>query len=317
MNRPRTLDRLERILVMVPWLLDHPGVEVDEVTRRFGVSRADLARDLDVLGYCGLPGYGGGDLIEASIVGDRVSVRLADFFRRPLTLSMREALSLLLAARALATVPGLPESADLQTAAGKLEKILGAEPRVAVDLSAVGDEHLPMLREAVERRRVVHLQYRSRTKRETTERDVEPWAVVAVRGAWYLQGWCRLVAEPRDFRLDRIVRATLTDEDAGAVPDQPLPPPTYRPADDDLEVILDLAREAWWVPERYVVDEIEQIGEIRRVRLRTRSLEWVARLVLGRARAIRAIAPPALAERVAVLADQTLARYSGDAVADP
>ncbi|MPZ89259.1 MAG: WYL domain-containing protein [Nitriliruptorales bacterium] len=315
MSRPGTLERLERILVLVPWLLDHPGVEIDEVTQRFGMTRADLVRDLDVLGFCGLPGYGGGDLIQTNIFGDRVSVRLADFFRRPLRLSVRQALSLLLAARALADVPGVAESEDLLRAARRLEDLLGAEPRVAVDLSAPGDDHLPLLREAVERRRVVRLRYRSRSKQETTQRDVEPWAVLGAHGAWYLQGWCRLAAAPRDFRLDRIVAAHLTEAEAAPAPDRP-PPPAYRPAEGDLEVVLDLRREAWWLPERSVVDEVRQIGEIQRVRLRTPSLEWVARLVLGRAPAIQVVQPPDLAERVRILADQTLARYQGDQAGD-
>jgi predicted DNA-binding transcriptional regulator YafY len=74
---------------MVPWLLEHPGISIAEVSERFGVARDELTEDLDILGYCGLPGYGGGDLIEVSVMGDRIVVRMADFFARPLTLSVR------------------------------------------------------------------------------------------------------------------------------------------------------------------------------------------------------------------------------------
>jgi len=305
----RTLQRLERILVMVPWLLEHPGVPVDEVTTRFGMTRRELERDLDVLGYCGLPGYGGGDLVETSIVGDRVTVRLAEFFRRPLTLSLREALTLLLAARALAGVPGLPESAPLSRALAKLQTTLGAEPRLSIDLSTPGDERLPLLRAAVEQRRVVHLRYRSRSKEETTERDVEPWAVVGAAGSWYLQGWCRLARGPRDFRLDRIEDAVLTGEDAGPVPRDPPPPPAYRPGPGDAQVVLALDPGAWWLPERLVVDRVEDRDGLRLVHLRTRSLEWLARLVLSLAPGVRVVSPAGLAERVAALASATLERH--------
>lgn len=313
MSRTTTLQRLERILVLVPWLLEHPGVDLDEVTARFDVSRDELLRDLDVLGYCGLPGYGGGDLVEVGVVGDRVTVRLADFFRRPLTITRREALGLLLAARALAAVPGLPESADLTAALVKLEAALGTEAQVAIDLTAPGDRHLPELRRAVEQRRIVHLRYRSRSKQEHTERDVEPWALVGAGGAWYLQGWCRSAGAPRDFRLDRVVALTVTDRDAGPVPDGPPEPPAYAPAEGDAEVVLDLDPVVWWLPERLVVDRIEDraegAGEVRRVTLRTPELEWVARLVLARSPAVRVVSPPALAARVAVLAEGMLAHY--------
>jgi proteasome accessory factor C len=309
----RTLQRLERILVLVPWLLERPAVTVDEVTERFGVSRAELAADLDVLGYCGLPGYGGGDLIEASIVGDRVTVRLADYFRRPLRLSVREAVTLLLAARTLAAVPGLRESAELERAGAKLAGSLGAPAALAIDLKAPGDQHLAPLRDAVERRRVVSLRYRSRSKSETTERDVEPWAVVGSQGAWYLQGWCRLARGPRDFRLDRIERLAVTGADAGPVPDAPASPPPYQPRAGDVEVVLDLEQAAWWLPDRLVVDAVEDRGQVRRVRLRTGELEWLARLALAHGSAIRVVAPDSLRVRLADLADQTLRHYHNEA----
>ncbi len=305
----RTLQRLERILVVVPWLLENPGATVDELTERFGLTRGQLAADLDVLGYCGLPGYGGGDLIEASIVGDRVTVRLADYFRRPLRLSLREAVTLLLAARAVAAVPGARESAELERASRKLSDLLGAPAGLAIHLDAPGDEYLPSLRDAVERRCVVALRYRSRSKSETTEREVEPWAVVGSQGAWYLQGWCRLAKGPRDFRLDRIERLVVTDRDAGPLPERPPPPPPYRPGPDDITVVLDLDPPTWWLPERLVVDNVEERGAVRRVTLRTSQLEWLARLVLSLGPEARVVAPAALADREAQLAAETLARY--------
>lgn len=314
MSPPQTLQRLERILVVVPWLLQNPGASVREVTKRFGMTREELTHDLDVLGYCGLPGYGGGDLIEATIYGDRVTVRLADYFRRPLTLSRREALTLLLAASALADVPGLPESAGLRSALDKLRAILGVDAQVAVSLAAEGDEHLPTLRKAVAESRVVHLRYRSRSKQETTERDVEPWAVVAAQGTWYLQGWCRLATAPRAFRLDGISVLTTTGEKGRAGwaprPVDPPPSPAYVPAESDQTIVLDLGPSAWWLPERLVVDQTERHDGHLRVHLRTGELEWVARIVLALTPAARVVSPEALADRVAELASETLTRYA-------
>ncbi|HVM19303.1 MAG TPA: WYL domain-containing protein [Egibacteraceae bacterium] len=310
MNRPaRTLQRLERILTMVPWLLDHPGVSLDEVSERFGVDRDELADDLDILGYCGLPGYGGGDLVEVALMGDRVTVRMADFFARPLTLSMREAVTLLLAARALATVEGLEESGALRRATVALERLLGGHAaRVEVDLRTDGDQWLAPARQAVQDRRVVHLVYRSAAKAQTTARDVEPWAVVGHLGAWYLQGYCRLAQGPRDFRLDRVKQLEVTDETVVSAPTSP-GPPVYQPAEGDRSVTLDLAPEAWWVAEWAVVDDEHIDGETRRVTLRTPGLEWAARLVVQLGGQATVVHPPELAERVAELATETLSNY--------
>lgn len=322
MSRPAgTLQRLERILTMVPWLLEHPGCSVDEVGERFGVSHDELAADLDILGYCGLPGYGGGDLVETSIVGDRVTVRMADFFRRPLRLSLREALTLLLAARALSGVAALPESEALRTAEDKLVELLGraaAEdigspavgPRIAVDLTAPGDEHVPALRRAVDEHHVVRMTYRSGSKAEITLREVEPWDLIGSHGAWYVRGYCRTARAPRAFRLDRIrdLEVTETVGDHHARPSD-LAPPTYRPGPDDERVVLDLGPEAWWLSEWAVVDSVEDRGAVRRVTLRTARREWLARLVLGLGEHVTVVEPEDFTGSVAALARTILDRY--------
>lgn len=306
----RTLQRLERILVLVPWLLENQGVTVDEVVARFGVTRVELADDLDVLGYCGLPGYGGGDLVEASIVGDRVVVRLADFFARPLNLSVSEAVTLLLAGRALGGVEGLAETAALNSAVAKLEQLLGADAaRVAVDITAPGDELLAPLRGAVADGKVVRILYRSAARAQTQWREVEPWAVVGHLGSWYLQGWARDADGERDFRLDRIKELQITDEvvDAGRRSDPG--PPVYEPGPDDETVVLALQPGVAWVAEWLVTDEVRQEKDHLEVRLRTRSLDWVARLVLQLGGAAVVVEPATLRERVAHLAQVTLRNY--------
>lgn len=312
MNRPTpTLQRLERLLTMVPWLLENEGATVGEVAARFDAHPDEVLADLDTLGYCGLPGYGGGDLVEVSIVGDRIVVRMAEFFRRPLSLSIREAVTLLLAARTLADVPDAPESEALRSATAKLEAALGGgvgEPPVEVDLGAAGEEHLAGLRAAIADRRVVELRYRSGTTGLTSVREVEPWALVAAHGAWYLQGWCRTAGGPRDFRLDRIARVRRLGGTARRPPRGP-EPPRYVPRPGDREVVLELDPPAWWIGEWVVADRVRDEGTVRHVELRTPALEWIARLVLRVTPHARVIAPPDLDDRVRDLARAALARY--------
>lgn len=309
------LQRLERVLTMVPWLLEHPGATLDELSQRFGAPRDELTEDLDILGYCGIPGYGGGDLVEVSIFGDRVTVRMADFFSRPLTLSVREAVTLLLAAHALASVEGLAESVPLRRAVAALEQALGAQAaRVAVDLRSDGDQWLAPARQAVANGAVVHLTYRSASKAEVTERDVEPWSVVGSGGGWYLQGYCHLAQGPRDFRLDRIKDLRITDRSVTVSPPEQPSPPVYEPGPDDLAVTLELAPAAWWVTEWAVIDAVQDRKASKRVTLRTPSVEWAARVVLQLGGDATVLAPPELRQRVAELAAQTLSTYEQAAI---
>jgi proteasome accessory factor C len=57
---PRTADRLVRMLLIVPYLVQHPGSELGEVASAYGVKPEQLRRDLDLLFMSGLPPYGPG-----------------------------------------------------------------------------------------------------------------------------------------------------------------------------------------------------------------------------------------------------------------
>ena len=311
------LARLERVLVMVPWLLEHQGATFDEIAERFDASPEEVAADLDTLGYCGLPGYGGGDLVEVTTFGDSVTVRMADFFTRPLRLSLREAVTMLLAARSLAQVDGLPETQALQRAVDRLEQLLGEsstlggdEVRVAVDVAAEGDAFVAPLRDAINARRVVRIRYRSASKAETTTRDVEPWSVLGASGAWYLRGYCRMVQAHRDFRLDRIAELEVLEDivtPRAAEPDDLSL--GYRPTAADTDVLIEVRRPAWWLIDELVVDDVTDHGEWRSVALRTGAFEWLARklLRLGADAVVRR--PADLEDRRRALAAELLDQY--------
>ena len=53
-GRPRSDDRLRRLLAMVPWVAANDGPAVDEVCARFGIDEKQLAADLELLFLCGL-----------------------------------------------------------------------------------------------------------------------------------------------------------------------------------------------------------------------------------------------------------------------
>jgi predicted DNA-binding transcriptional regulator YafY len=67
------------------------------------------------------------------------------------------------------------------------------------------------LQRALIESRALEIAYRDADGRETI-RTVEPGGLVGTRAGWYLAAWCRMREAPRAFRVDRIVRATLTSE---------------------------------------------------------------------------------------------------------
>lgn len=139
---PPATERVPRLLSLVPYLLNHPGIRIADAAADFGVAEQQLRRDLELLWMCGLPGYGPGDLIDLSFDSDTVTVTFDAGMRRPLRLTTWEATALLVALRALADTlggadtPGVADAAAVRGAAAKIEEAVGqAQPAgVAVGL---------------------------------------------------------------------------------------------------------------------------------------------------------------------------------------
>ncbi len=315
----KAASRLGRMLSLVPYLQQHPGIPVDEAADVFGVSEEQLRDDLDLLFYCGLPGYTPGDLIDVSYEGDRITVGNADTIARPLALTPEEALALVVATRALAAEPGLVERDALDRALAKLEAACGSAMessagRVEVSLDAAG-ETLALVERATEMRRRLHLRYHNPGRDEVSERDVDPMRVVNVDGRWYLEGWCRLVEGVRLFRLDRVLDAVELDLPA-EVPEQAasrdVSEGLYLPAQGDPLVTLELAREVRWVADYYPHESVEDVPGGIRLSLRVHDDGWLRRLLLRLGPAARVVSPASLASEVRQLAASALARYEGN-----
>ena len=308
--------RLARMLSLVPFLQQRPGIPVAEAAAVFGVTEQQLRDDLDLLFCCGLPGYTPGDLIEVSYEGDRITLGNADTMARPLTLTPEEALALVVAARALAAEPGLVERDALDRALAKLEAAFESSAgRVEIALDAAGDT-LATVEHAVEARRRLHLRYHNPSRDEVSERDVDPMRVLNVDGRWYLEGWCRRVEGVRLFRLDRVVEATELDVaaevPAGAAPRE-LVEGLYQPAPEDPLVTIVLAREARWVADYYPHESAEEQpdGAVR-LDLRVHDDGWLRRLLLRLGGHARVLSPASLGEEVRATARAALAAYGAD-----
>ena len=113
----RVEERLARMLVVVPYLIQHPGTTLDEASTLFDIPMTQLRRDLEMLFLAGLPPYGPGDLIDVDIDEEGgVWISMADHFARPLRLTRQEALAVYVRATELAATPGMPGAPALTSA---------------------------------------------------------------------------------------------------------------------------------------------------------------------------------------------------------
>jgi proteasome accessory factor C len=319
-------DQLARLLSLVPWLQAHPGVAKTEAAAAFAISVDQLESDLQLAFTCELPGRPEVFIDIDYLDSDRVSVIDPASIDRPLRLRADEAIALLVGLRSLAAVPGLADRSALDSALAKIEDAAG---RIGVGLGPGGSESAPApppgssgdptvaVRDALATRRRLHLGYWVPSRDEITERDVDPYRVVTVDDAAYLEGYCHASEAVRTFRLDRVTHAEVLDVPAtppdGRTTRVRETPAVFHPSQEDTVVVLDLGPEARWVPEYYACEQVQPQpdgpdGSLR-VSLRTADPRLVVRLVLRLGGAAVVVEPREVAESVRRAAGEALAAY--------
>ncbi len=309
------------MLSLVTYLRERPGARIEDVARAFGITEDELVSDLDVLPMCGTS-FRGGDLLDIDTDGERIwwhnPAALGADAAEPLRLAADEATALLVAARAVATLPGLREgdrqallraTAKVEAAAGEAA---GASSRLSVTFESEGGVFADVDRAISERRRL-WIRYYSPARDEVTEREIDPIRLVSV-GHTYVEAWCRRSEARRTFRLDRVAEIRILDEPS-APPEielRDLSEGLVQPAAEDPEVVVEVGPGGRWVAEYYPHDSAEELpdGGLR-ITLRTPDPASLRRLALRLGRDGRIVSPPELAESARKAARDALAAYDG------
>ena len=275
-------DRVQRILAVIPWIVHNPGTPLTEIAQRFGLSKEDLRKDLELVFYgVGLYPFTPDVLVEVSFENDCVTINLADYFHRPVRLTHEEALTLLAGGRAVLGRDGSDPEGVLRSAVQKLSAVLGEGEVSAVEvaLGPADPRILQVLQKAVEESSVLALSYFSYGRDQATDREVDPYSVLSRDGHWYLLAYCHLMEAERLFRVDRVQKAELTGG-------------SFDPPDSISQVGATLSgtsrsvelmgpESISWVADAYPYDVFEQNpdGTVRLV-LPVTATPWLERLLL-------------------------------------
>lgn len=306
---PRPLnDRVRRLLVILPWLMEQGRASLAEMSERFQISEKELIVDLEQAATCGLPPFVD-EFVDLFIDDDgMVEVGVPRFFTKPLRLTAPEGFDLLAAGKAALAMPGVEPDGPLARALAKLETVLGddgmvldlGQPPAAADLIA-----------AAERAEQVRVVYWSASSDEITERVITPRSVFADRGRWYVVADDDRSGEQRTFRVDRItewhsVVDAVTDPDRSAsrlaprsasrLAPRSVSPPTGQAWFDELSgldtVTLRLRAGGRWAAEQFPVRAMRPDGDDVVVDMAVASEGWLRTLLLQLGPEADVLAPP-------------------------
>jgi proteasome accessory factor C len=191
-------------------------VSVEEVCERLQLSEEELHEDVNVLNVVN---FGGGSyVLYAEINEQEGEIEVdpepySDNFDRPARLLPVEAKALVAAIDLIGE--HIPEG-SLTSAREKIVAALGEDPmEQGLQVARAGGDDSGVARlvsDAIVRRKIVELDYYKENEDELSLRRVEPYALTNGREGWYVASFDPERDGMRHFRLDRIKRATVTDE---------------------------------------------------------------------------------------------------------
>jgi proteasome accessory factor C len=307
-------EQVTRLLSLVPYLQRHPDADLAATAATFGVTAEQLVEDLNVLWYCGLPGGLPGDLIEIDMDAlegsGRIRLTNADYLARPMRFTPDEALSLVVALRAVRELTGPSNVDGVDKALAKLEAATpaaDAAPQVAV---VSGDEQVrAALAAAIEARSLVAFDYIDSGLESSTPK-VAPVKLLSRDGYGYLQAWSLDRLDWRTYRLDRIRGVR---EAKGRRPRLGEPPffgagwLDSRP--EAATVTLRLAPGAAWITEYYPMLAVRPQADAVEVDLLVADPAWLRSLLLRLGSGVLDVIPPEAAADARQAAADALAAY--------
>jgi len=320
-----------RLLSLIMLLQSRSSWKAAELADELNVSERTIHRYMTMLDDMGIPIYS-----ERGPYGGFSLVR--GYKLPPLVFTPEEATVLYMGANLIREIWGRTYQDAALAATAKLDNVLpddlrhevaSAERNLMVGGVAARDyqpweETIHALRQCVIDRRCVQLCYYVPSRRECTERTIEPYGLAFLWGLWYLAGFCHLRQAMRTFRVDRIRSLDCLDEHFEMPDDFSVRGYIAQSMAYDMayEVRVRLAADVaqrvrdWEGNWMEIVDQED--GAII-AEFSTANLEWATGWVMSYGEAACVLAPQELIALVAQKAQGVLAQYEqprGDGVSE-
>jgi len=202
--------KLERMLSIITYLLNHEKVKSKELADKLEVSVRTIYRDIDAISRAGIPivAYQGADGGIGIVEGYKLDKSV---------LTSDEIVKIVTALKGLDSV-----SEDIKIKL-LIEKLTGIASKtdcvptgneIMIDLSSWNQNDqlsakIKLIRKAIQERRVIKFAYY--TNENLTERSVEPYVIVFKETNWYLYSYCLLRKDFRLFKIRRMIDVLPTD----------------------------------------------------------------------------------------------------------
>jgi predicted DNA-binding transcriptional regulator YafY len=189
-------------------------VTAEELADRFGISQRTVYRDISTLDEAGVPIVGEAGKGYSLVDGYRVP---------PVMFTEQEINALLTAQQYFQKNADKSVYSDFENVVTKIKAIMHysekekaekLEDRLYVFSNDPANEThlLSTIQLAITNCRLLKIKYHANYTDTVTDRFIEPLGVYLYKGNWLMVAHCRLRNELRDFRIDRILNLTTTND---------------------------------------------------------------------------------------------------------
>lgn len=302
-NFSAPLERTARLLDLVPYINTHQGIALKDLAAVFEVSNAQMVNDLTTLWMCGLPGYTPLELMDLDFESGYVNISNAPTLAKPRSVTFDEGVALILGLDLLrASIPtdrsDLLEKIDSLSA--RLSSIINLNSTFSV-IAPINQGVSAAIDEALASRSSLEIKYHSMYRDEITQRTIFPIEIIQVEGQQYLSSYCYSATDFRQFKLDRIQKAIVTQE-SKTIPED---------ATDTQRInsrlkVLKPTRE---IAERFSRQDLKAGSEFD---FQTYSQQWLERSILSSGDGVALLTPPEIRASIAQMAQSMLDRYKAE-----
>lgn len=299
------MNRIDRLHAILTHLQSKKRVTAQEIADRFNISLRTVYRDVKALDESGVPVIGEAGSGYTIMEGYRLP---------PVMFTQEEAAALLLGGKLAAHMTDASVKKHFETALFKIKAVLRTTDKEQMDIladhieiirSRIPDEdapsqHLTALQKAIADKRTIFILYHSNYNEAVSERVVEPIGLCHYNANWHLIGWCRLRNDYRDFRVSRIKRLQLKEEqfDISVHPSLKDYIETMARHNDLQEVVVRFDKDVvkYMKEQKYYYGFVREEEEADCIRMHfvTASLQGFSRWLLMFTNAVRVESPAAL-----------------------
>jgi proteasome accessory factor C len=155
--------------------------------------------------------------------------------------------------------------------------------------------------EALASRSSLEIEYHSMYRDEITQRTIFPIEMIQVEGQQYLSSYCYFASDFRQFKLDRIQKAVVTQE-SKTIPEDATDTQTI----NSRLKVLKPTRE---IAERFSRQDLKAGSEFD---FQTYSQQWLERSILSSGDGVALLTPPEIRASIAQMAQSMLDRYKAE-----